>query len=189
MNTYADLEDSVVERLGPLVTEWLTVVPMPETQAAFARPAGKSVRITVSANQTEAEGQLDTWAGHQDANNTVAIIIQANALRGPRGIYTIEQAVRWLLVGFTPANHQTSFRYVRGRFIEPEFVDGVWTWQMDLTTRGVIVQEYDENAGEVLITQITTSTDLETDTVTEMEEIDGGYPDSIFEDEYDGGTP
>lgn len=190
MNTYEELENDIVTKLEPLtVAQWLQVVPMPEKQADFARPAGNQARITVSANQTETDALLDTNLSSSEANNTVAIIIQANALRGDRGVYQLEKAVRLLLVGHKPANHMTKLRYVRGRFVEPEFQEGVWTFQMDFMTKGVILQEYDEDAGAVLVSQIVHSTDLETTVTTTLEEIDGGFPDTIYDDEYDGGTP
>lgn len=192
MNTYTELEDDVCTRLGALAVPAQVIIrPMPEVEEEFKLPTANQVYITVAAGQTETDNVKDVRVVHSDAMNTVRVIVQATKLRGNRGIYTIEKAVRLLLVGHKPANHHASLRYVKGQFIELEHdvKRGVWNYQLEFLCRGVILQDHTpEEELAVLVTQITHVSNLETTTVSTDNEIDGGYAGTLYDNELDGGN-
>lgn len=189
MNTYTEIEDSIVERLSALaVPNSIEVVPMPESEAEFDRNTANRVRITVEASSMKGDVVKDTRLVSQEAPITVAIIIQANRRRGDLGIFTLEKAVRLRLLGFRPTNTLRGLKYINGGFVNAEWSKSVWTYQIELEALGVVHEEYDEDAGTVLITQITHSSELTgEDYVTVNDEIDGGDASDVgYELEIDG---
>lgn len=187
MNTYKELEDSIVERLLPLAGPAVEVVAFPENQAGFKRPTGGKVRITIAAGDSEAMPTTDTRMRSQELKNIVRVFVQANNLRRTPGIYTIEQAIRLLLVGFRPPNHSRSLAYEKGNFLDPEQADDVWTFVMQFSCIGQLVEVYegDEVLAE-LVTQITHISEFGI-AVTRDDSIDGGWPGSDYLDEINGG--
>jgi hypothetical protein len=187
MNTYKELEDSIVTRLEPLAGPSLEVVPMPQNNAAYKRPTGNKVRITIAAGDSEAMPTTDTRIRSQEVKNVVRVFIQANNLRDTSGIYTIEQAVRFLLVGFKPPNHSRSLMYEKGNFLDPEQENDVWTFVIQFSCIGQIVEvnEGDDILAEAL-TQVTHISQFGI-VVVRDDSIDGGWPGSDFDDTINGG--
>lgn len=187
MSTYEDLEDAIIDRLDPIkVPGVIEVVKLPETEKEFARPV-QGTRVTVSAMGSEFGDVRSTFHVSQESTARIVATIQSNKLRGSNNLYAVEQAIRLLLLGFAP-EHFAKMYLVKAGLIQREFEENVWSYSLEFACKGMVVEEAEPETGP-LITQITINNVLSGALVVTDDEIDGGFPVTVFEDEYDGGNP
>lgn len=191
MRKFSDIEDAIVTRLAPLnVAGKIRVSAWPETEDEFTKPV-QGARIYAQAMSMTPSDNKDTNYTIQPAMLGVNVIIMANKLRGNGFCWQLEQATRLLLIGFQPSD-ANRLKLVRGGVIAPEYIQNMWTYQLEFFCETQLVQQEaddDTIAGVVAtITQITNESSFG-QVVTTDDEIDGGFPITEFDDEYDGGNP
>lgn len=191
MKTFSEIENSIVTRLAPInVPGKIKVSAWPETEDEFTKPV-QGARVYVQAMSMTPGDNKDTNYTIQPAMIGVNVIIMASKLRGNGFCWQLEQAVRLLLIGFEPTDFNR-LRLVKGGVIAPEYQQNMWTYQLEFSCEGQLVQQQaDDDTIEGVIALITQITHESTfgQVVTTDDEIDGGFPNTIFDDEYDGGNP
>lgn len=105
MPIYEDIENSIVDQLASLVGPSIDVVPLPENEASYVKPNSKN-RITVMYRESKFGDSnspvVSIGKVAQDETVFVEVVIESRRLRGASGVYAIWDALKILLLGFTP---------------------------------------------------------------------------------------
>lgn len=102
-----DIENSIITQLTPLISSNLQIVPLPENEADYLKPLIVN-RVTVMYFDSE-YGDSDnpvasTGIVVQAEKVFIEITIESKRLRGNSGVYTVWNAIKGLLLGFTPTD-------------------------------------------------------------------------------------
>lgn len=190
MKTFGELEDAVCAHLQDITTASngaITVTPFPETQEEYERPI-KGTKVYVSVGDVAYGNIRDVGFVVQDAAIKVSVIILSNKLRGTDFLFLVEKAIRLKLVGYKHPDFQKKFSMERSGYINKEYFQNVWQYEMVFKTEGSLVENVEEDLAPLLQSITIQSNVTEPITITD-DEIDGGYPITEFQDEYDGGNP
>lgn len=130
MPIYEDIENSIVTQLAPLVSASLDVVPLPENEAAYVKPNSKN-RITVMYRNSKFGDSnnpvVSTGVVAQDEDVFIEVVIESRKLRGSSGVYALWDALKILLLGFTPFDCDR-LRLVDFGIEPKEKKDQTWTY-------------------------------------------------------------
>ena len=153
LNTYAQLEDDIVDRLSSLVAAGAEVMPLPDNEEDYSR-AFEKPRITVAYQSSEYSPStiVDLPVHHtsdivaQDEFVTIVCFMECRALRGALGVHDLSLRVRRLLLGWMPTHYGRMYLKDHG-FSESQKQNGVWGYTMTFLTKTMVVQEedFDEN--------------------------------------------
>lgn len=94
------LENEVIDQLDDLANDKIEVIPMPESEADFAR-SFEDARITVAFNGLKSGDPVTMREVAQDDRYTLAIVVQGRKLRGPDGVYDLYKRIRLKIAGFS----------------------------------------------------------------------------------------
>lgn len=181
---YAELEDLIVERLSPLVSPTLEVVPMPDTQEQFMR-AVKHVRLTVAANESLFGDHKSASIITQEEKINPVVYIQSNRLRTNTGVYNAIAAVKLLLLGWQPEGYD-KLALSSCKLSERPYENNIWTYALEFKTECYAIENAEEEVlAEAL--QLVTFESEYGESNTTLDEIDGGYAGTIYYEELDGG--
>ena len=105
MSIYEQIENSIIAALNPLQSASLSVVPLPENDAAYIKPnAGAKITVMYleSTFGTTASPVLSTGVVAQDEKVFIEVSIESRKFRGNSGIFAIWDAIKAILIGFRP---------------------------------------------------------------------------------------
>jgi hypothetical protein len=118
---------------------------MPETKKG-QQPAIKG-RVTILYAKEAGKPNETTDIIDQETDVQVILKIEAPMRRGSAGLYDIIERVRFLILGWKPVCCWKSFTYSDGEF--KELKDNTWIYYVIYSTRRVIVQDFNAEAGPV----------------------------------------
>lgn len=166
MITYDALEDSIVARLAPLVTNGFEVEALPDTPKKQTEAFAKG-RVTVMYRSSEfskniVRGIPDLFSTDiviQEEYAMVDVVFEARTLRGPNGVHAMSADTRLLLLGFTPDNWSKMY-LESNKFLSHDVVAGLFTYVCTFIVATRVV-ELPDDENLVLLTQVILNTEAQ----------------------------
>lgn len=149
---YSDIEQEIVNKLQPLVTAGIDVVPLPQVEAEFQRPFQHG-RVTVVYKGSTFDNHLSTHHVVQDERLQFEIVVVCRRLRGDTGVHGIVEVIKRTLLGFAPTDC-SKMRVIKNSYQEYQKEAALWGYSIIFETVYRLVEdaEYDT---EQAITEIT----------------------------------
>lgn len=149
---YSDIEQEIVNKLQPLVTAGIDVVPLPQVEAEFQRPF-QNGRVTVVYKGSTFDDHLNTHHVVQDERLQFEIVVVCRRLRGETGVHGIVEVIKRTLLGFAPTDC-SKMKVIKNSYQEYQKEAALWGYSIIFETVYRLVEdaEYDT---EQAITEIT----------------------------------
>jgi hypothetical protein len=153
---YEQLENDIVTRLAPFAAAGVSVIKMPELETERSLPEPQKAQFTVMYAGSEYENVNSTAQVSQMETVFVAVLIESNLLRGPKGVYNLLSVLKTALIGFKPANCHRLQAVKHHTLGSPEAVrkDNTWQYQAVFKTTTLTVEAFTEDLS-VLLKKIT----------------------------------
>lgn len=152
---YETIENNILNRLAPLASANIDVIPMPENQTVAIRPQSKAMvivqyLISDTTNGSEKVESKSSGVTTHDELVYIEVTIRSKYLRESFGIYNIHEVVLALLLGYSPGDcDKLLFKSLK--FVE--YADGLWTYVTHYCAKRLLVEKDPEEV-EVLLNQL-----------------------------------
>lgn len=142
---YSKLEDSIKTRLASLAALGFDVEVLPDTESKHKKPTNKP-RISILYESSEFSPEVVRGVPNTLSTNeavlteyaTLAIVYRARTLRGPKGLHTVADHSRRLLMGYKPDGWR---RILPKSYTFTEFESGIWVYTMHIVCTALVVQD------------------------------------------------